>query len=215
MNWRPYGPNALLVQFANAVGDKAFDKGCAIAAHLEEHPPRGLREFVSGFTTVLLEFEPEHARDLRAIAPDLIAELDHATNQKLELGPIKEIPVIYDGPDLERVAAGHGLSTAEVRRLHSEPIYKVYLLGFAPGFPYLGDLNRNLHTPRLSAPRPRVVPGSVAIGGEHTGIYTVESPGGWNIIGHTRVKLFDPTRRDSDERAAFWLRPRDRVRLVL
>ena len=85
------------------------------------------------------------------------------------------------------------------------------MLGFAPGFPYLGGLNPRLHTPRLAAPRARVPAGAVAIGGEHTGIYSVESPGGWNIIGHTSVKLFDPTRKNE---AMFRLRPGDRVKFV-
>jgi len=99
--------------------------------------------------------------------------------------------------------------------LHCEPVYKVYCLGFAPGFPYLGDLNPRLHTPRLATPRTRVPAGSVAIGGEHTGIYSVESPGGWNIIGRTTVALFDPSRRDEhDEAAAFLLRAGDRVKFV-
>jgi inhibitor of KinA len=214
MKWRAYGPHALLVQFADAVGDDAFESGCAIATYLEEQPPRGLREFVSGFTTVLLDFDHAQVSDPRAIAPEVVATLESAARQKPEPGPIKEIPVTYNGPDIERVAATHGLSVAEVCELHSEPVYKVYLLGFAPGFPYLGDLNPKLHTPRLSSPRPRVAAGSIGIGGQHTGIYTVESPGGWNIIGQTRLKIFDPARRDPDERAAFWLKQGDRVKFV-
>jgi KipI family sensor histidine kinase inhibitor len=106
------------------------------------------------------------------------------------------------------------LTTREVGELHSATLYKVYLLGFAPGFPYLGDLDPRLHTPRLAAPRPRVAAGSVAIGGEHTGIYSVDSPGGWNIIGRTTARLFDPARTGEDEREMFLLRPGDRVKFV-
>jgi KipI family sensor histidine kinase inhibitor len=160
-----------------------------------------------------LEFDPREVSDVAAIAPDVVADLERASLVAVEPGPVKEIPVTYDGPDLERVAAAHGLTADEVRVLHSEPVYKVYFLGFAPGFPYLGDLNPKLHTPRLGSPRPRVAAGSIAIGGQHTGIYTVGSPGGWNIIGHTRIPIFDPKRREPDENA-FWLRQRDRVRFV-
>jgi KipI family sensor histidine kinase inhibitor len=90
------------------------------------------------------------------------------------------------------------------------------MLGFSPGFPYLGDLDPRLHTPRLASPRAKVRAGSVAIGGEHTGIYTVESPGGWNIIGHTPLKIFDPARGASErnERAMFFLKHGDRVKFV-
>jgi inhibitor of KinA len=119
--------------------------------------------------------------------------------------------VRYDGSDLERVAQANQLSVAQLCELHAAPVYKVYMLGFAPGFPYLGDLDPRLHTPRLPAPRARVAAGSVAIGGEHTGIYSVETPGGWNIIGRTPVKLFDPAREDE---AMFLLRAGDRVKFV-
>jgi len=212
MRWQAYGPHALLLRFAESVGDEAFEKGCAIARHLEANPPPGMIEFVSGFTTVLLEFDPSEIADIAAIAPALVTEIQGAAGRKLPPGPIKEIPVTYNGPDLETVAAAHGLSTAEVRELHARTVYKVYFLGFAPGFPYLGDLDPRLHTPRLASPRVRVAAGSVAIGGEHTGIYTVDSPGGWNIIGHTPVKIFDPSQRG--ERSMFRLQQGDRVKFV-
>ena len=103
------------------------------------------------------------------------------------------------------------MTARDVAELHSSTLYKVYLLGFSPGFPYLGDLDSRLHTPRLPSPRTRVPAGTVAIGGEHTGIYSVEGPGGWNIIGHTKVKLFDPS---SDGPEMSLLRQGDRVRFV-
>ena len=86
------------------------------------------------------------------------------------------------------------MSADAVCKLHCAPVYTVYMLGFSPGFPYLGVLDPRLHTPRRASPRSKVLAGSVAIGGEHTGIYTVDSPGGWNILGHTPVKIFDPSR---------------------
>jgi KipI family sensor histidine kinase inhibitor len=107
-----------------------------------------------------------------------------------------EVPTVYGGeygPDLEFVAHHSGLSRDEVIRLHSEPLYHVYMLGFMAGFPYLGDLAERLVVPRLSRPRLKVPAGSVGIGGKQTGIYPIESPGGWRIIGRTPVRLFDPS----------------------
>jgi inhibitor of KinA len=216
MKWIPYGPNALLVQFADRVGDEAFDRSRAIVAELERRPPPGLSEFVPAFVNILLEFDPHQVPDATVIAPDLVRRLEAAATTKLPVSPAFEIPVIYDGPDLARVAELNRLTTDAVCELHAGTTYKVYLMGFSPGFPYLGDLDRRLHTPRLSSPRPRVPAGSVAIGGEHTGIYSVDSPGGWNIIGRTPARMFDPERRESvsGEAAMFLLKPGDRVRFV-
>lgn len=212
MKWISYGPDSWLLQFAGGIGDEAFARGRAITAELQRHPPLGLVEFVPSFTTVLLEFRPGEI-DAEGLS-SLSARLRSVAARALPPAPVREIPVVYAGPDLGRVAEAHGLTTREVAELHSATLYKVYLLGFAPGFPYLGDLDPRLHTPRLAAPRPRVAAGSVAIGGEHTGIYPVDSPGGWNIIGRTTACLFDPGRAREDERAMFLLKPGDRVRFV-
>lgn len=205
MRWAFYGPNAVLLKFADALGDEAFARSRAVAAALERSPPPGLIEYVPAFTTMLLEFA--------ARVPDGISEfidgLEKASRIEVAPGRIQEIPVIYNGPDLQRVAEMHKLTTAEVIELHSAPTYKVYMLGFAPGFPYLGDLDSRLHTPRLASPRARVAAGSVAIGGSHTGIYSVDTPGGWNIIGSTNMKLFDAAQKEM-----FLLRAGDRVRFV-
>lgn len=215
MDWTPYGPHAALVRFADAVSDEAFAQACAIRAELERNPPEGLLEFVPACTTVLLEFNAREVPSLEDAMPDILERLQMASPVALPKAPVKEIPVIYDGQDLERVARAHELTTEEVCRLHAEPVYKVCLLGFSPGFPYLADLDARLHTPRLATPRARVPAGSVAIGGQHTGIYTMDSPGGWNIIGHTSSKVFDPARRSPDnDEAMFLLKHGDRVKFV-
>ncbi|MCI0745777.1 MAG: 5-oxoprolinase subunit PxpB, partial [Verrucomicrobia subdivision 3 bacterium] len=178
-------------------------------ADLERDPPAGLREFVPAFTTVLLVFEPDCR--LQEIAPQLLQRFKESATKPIPARKPVEIPVKYDGPDLDRVAELHSLGREQVIALHSAPVYKVYMLGFSPGFPYLGELDQRLHTPRLSSPRPRVPRGSVAIGGAHTGIYSVESPGGWNIIGHTSTTIFDPSR---DRAEVFLLRQGDQVRFL-
>ena len=214
MKWTPYGPDAWLLQFAARLGEKAFHAGQAILADLDRSAPPGLVEYVPGFTTLLLEFTPgsDLARDPRSLS----VRFEKALRRKLPAPKRHEIPVCYDGPDLERVARTHRLSEAEVCRRHAAPVYKVYLLGFSPGFPYLGDLDPKLHTPRLAAPRPKVPAGSVAIGGPHTGIYSIESPGGWNLIGRTEVLLFDRPAGHARGGAVnpFLLRPGDTVKFV-
>lgn len=205
MRWIPYGPNAVLVKFADAPGDEAFARSRALVAALERDPPPGLVEYVPAFTTLLLEFEVGIPPQL----PALIGQLETAAATTLPERPVREIAVKYNGPDLHRIADTNKLSTEEVITLHAAPIYKVYMLGFSPGFPYLGDLDPRLHTPRLASPRPRVAAGSVAIGGSHTGIYSIDSPGGWNIIGFTEAKLFDPSRAEM-----FLLSAGDRVKFV-
>ena len=209
MDWVRYGPNGLLFRFAKSLGDEAFGKGCAIAAELERHPPAGMIEFVPAFTTMLVTFQT--AEQATSAAADLARRLERSALKPLPAPAVKEIPVVYDGPDLTRVADSHGLTVEQVKAIHAGTTYKVYMLGFAPGFPYLGDLDARLHTPRLPSPRTRVAAGSVAIGGSHTGIYSVDGPGGWNIIGHTSLKLFDPG-SGWDKMTHF--RQGDRVRFV-
>ena len=124
-----------------------------------------------------------------------------------EPGRHHRIPVTYDGPDLDAVAAHLGLSARAVAEIHSRPIYRVFMVGFVPGWAYLGPLPEELELPRLHIPRTQVPAGSVAIAGRQTGIYPLPTPGGWHLIGRTSVKLFLP---DSDPPCLF--RSGDRVK---
>ena len=123
-----------------------------------------------------------------------------------------EIPTLYggeNGPDLSFVAEHNGLTVEEVVRIHSSRDYPVYMMGFTPGFPYLGGMDGRIAAPRLNSPRTNVPAGSVGIAGEQTGIYPMESPGGWQIIGRTETTLFDP-----NHEKPFLLAPGDQVRFV-
>jgi biotin-dependent carboxylase-like uncharacterized protein len=123
--------------------------------------------------------------------------------------------VIYDGPDLKRVAEETGLGVDEVVRIHTAPTYTVRMSGFTPGFPYLDGLDKQLHLPRRNLPRKRIKPGSVAIGGPHAGIYSVGSPGGWHLLGRTELPLFNPSAakpETPDPREVFRFSPGDRLR---
>lgn len=205
-----FGPDAWLLRFANRADEAAFVLARRLVAGLERQPPAGLTEFVPAFTTLLLRFGAgaiPGAASLKATCETWLSGAVLAGQDRLI-----ELPVHYDGPDLGRVAEHAGMEPREVIARHSGATYRVHCLGFAPGFPYLGGLDSRLHTPRLASPRPRVPAGSVAIGGEHTGIYSIASPGGWNLIGATPATLFDP--RAASLETMFRLRAGDRVRFL-
>lgn len=172
---------------------------------LEDAGLPGAAEVVPAFTTVTVHYNPARLQmpDDPALTPyDLMHRLVSAVIDGVVDGPSidgndVEIPVCYGGefgPDLEHVASHAGLSEVEVIDLHSTAEYRVHLLGFLPGFPYLGGLDPRLATPRRDTPRTVVPAGSVGIGGAQTGVYTLDSPGGWHLIGRSPVILFDPRR---------------------
>jgi KipI family sensor histidine kinase inhibitor len=171
---------------------------------------RGVREVLPGMNNLSLLFDPELIDGVE-LEMQVLSAWPQLAAAAIE-GRRIEIPVIYGGewgPDLADVAAHTGLAPAEVVRRHSEGDYIVYLLGFLPGFAFMGGLAPELDTPRRPTPRVAVPAGSVGIGGEQTGVYPMVSPGGWNLIGRTSVPLFDPL---AD--APTLLRPGDRVRFV-
>lgn len=148
------------------------------------------------YTSVAVFFDPVRVRNFEEIVDAIRNALAKSSRSSSHRGRTIEIPVCYDGdfaPDLRDVAESAGISTDDVVRLHSRAKYLVSCVGFAPGFPYLSGLPRALATPRRATPRTRVPAGAVAIGGAQTGIYPQESPGGWNIIGRTPMRLFDAT----------------------
>src|SRR5947207_12352005 len=120
MEWRFYGPDAVLIQFAERVGDEAFERSRALVAELERDPPPGLIEFVPAFTTLLLEFDEASAPDLNSTVSELVGRLAKVAAHPLPQARLHEIPVVYDGPDLERVAKAHEISAEEVCRFHCE-----------------------------------------------------------------------------------------------
>jgi KipI family sensor histidine kinase inhibitor len=210
---RPFGEAALLVEFADAP-----DLGCNLRVHalaraLDADPPPGLRALVPGYVSLLVEFSPVEC-DFQALAELLSERATAAELDATQAGPARErtIPTVYGGefgPDLEEVADRLHLRPSQVIERHTAAEQRVYMLGFSPGFPYLGDLPPELALPRRATPRERVPLGSVAIAERQTGIYSREMPGGWHVLGRTPVPLFDPSR---DPPA--YLAPGDRVRFV-
>lgn len=204
------GDCALRIHFGRAEHPRTRPRIRAFCAWLNAHPLPGVTDCVPAYETVTIYYDP-----LRLDPDTLRRHLTVGTNADnipAPLLPVTEIPVRYGGahgPDLASVAARHALTPAQVITLHAAPTYEVVMLGFLPGFPYLAGLPEILHTPRLASPRAAVPAGSVAIGGTQAGIYPCASPGGWNIIGRTRVSLFDI---NTDPPAL--LQPGARVRFV-
>ena len=163
---------------------------------LSSNPDRAIVNLHPAYNSLLISFDPfvKQPKELLGYIHMLLNQLDTVEAKKSEL---IEIPVCYDrtfAPDLEFVATHNGLRSEDVIRLHASAEYLVYFIGFSPGFPYMGELPVELSTPRLTTPRVHVPAGSVAIGGNQTGIYSTASPGGWRIIGRTPLSLFDPHR---------------------
>lgn len=189
---KPLGDSAILVQLGDAIHPALNARVHALDALLQTVP--GVVETVPACCTLLVHYDPlaiTFDRISARIKEKLILLEDAAHRHSRRL----EIPVLYggaSGPDLETVASALALSPPEAIRLHSGREYTVYMMGFTPGFPYMGVLDERLVLPRKSTPQTRVPAGSVAIAGLQTGIYPVDSPGGWHIIGWTPLKLFDP-----------------------
>lgn len=206
---KPLGDSAILIQLGGAIDPTLNARVHALSALLQSIP--AVIETVPAYCTVLVHYDPLAApyNQIKTLIEEKISLLDesiHRPSRHLE------IPVLYgnaSGPDLEPAAATLALSPSELIRLHSEREYTVYMMGFTPGFPYLGILDERLTLPRISTPRTRVPAGSVAIAGSQTGIYPVDSPGGWHILGHTPLKLFDP-----QSETPFLFTPGDTVKFV-
>lgn len=176
---------------------------------LAVNPAPGVGTVLAGFDSLAVRYNPL-AVDGLAVREWILETLRAPVSDDPKTGRLHEIPVRYDGPDLLAVAKATGLTVENVIALHSAADYTVAMVGFAPGFPYLVGLPEALHLPRLATPRNRVEAGSVAIAGEQAGIYPCASPGGWRLLGHTEVRLFDP-RRDGPPSL---LAPGDRVRFI-
>lgn len=195
---RPVGDTGLLVEYGDSIAPDINRKVRAMAYAIGREPPTGVKEVIPTYRSLLIIYDP-----LRTDVSQLQAEVESLERSldELKIPPPRtiEIPVTYGGdfgPDIDFVARRANLSTDDVIRIHSSTIYQVYMIGFTPGFPYLGGLSKKLHAPRLDTPRAVVPAGSVGIANDQTGIYCVESPGGWRLIGRTPLRLFDPTKKN-------------------
>ncbi len=192
---------SLYLFLGQGLSEEANRLAQALAQALLQDPPLGLLEAIPAYSTLYLEFDPSLLP-----RPRLLRHLQSLPREGVGEGRVLEIPVRYDGEDLPEVARATGLSVEEVIRLHSAPIYRVYALGFTPGFPFLAPVDPRLRLPRKTHPRPRVPAHSLAMAGPQTGIYPLPSPGGWHLLGTALLPVYDPHRPEP-----FLLRPGDRV----
>ena len=186
------GDSALVVEFGDRIDRVINDRVLALRARVDAAGIPGVVETVPTFRSLMVHYDP-----LRVAAVELTKAIETLFAGAAAADQVRRhwrVPVCYEGelaPDLPEVAARAGLEPHEVVRLHSSVGYHVYMVGFLPGYPYMGDLPPPLHLPRRADPRVRVPPGSVAIATAMTAIYPVESPGGWHLIGTTPIRIFD------------------------
>lgn len=189
------GERAFVVEFGERVDRSLSEAVLRLDALLRREPPRGLIETVPTFRSLMVHYDPLLTG--RAELEGAIRGLIGRGERPAGAAKLWRVPVCYEGafaPDLDAVAARLGLCAAEVVGLHSATRFHVYMLGFQPGFPYLGDLPERLSLPRRADPRLRVPAGSVSIALTLSTIYPYQSPGGWHLIGTTPVRLFDAAR---------------------
>jgi inhibitor of KinA len=202
------GDTALVIEFGDVIDRRVSALVLALAERIEHAAIEGVTETVPTFRSLMVHFDPLRLpqRELRQRLAALLQDLRPGESA----GRLWRIPACYDpslGPDLAEVAERTGLSISDVIAMHSGETYHVYMVGFLPGFPYMGDLPERLALPRRENPRVRVPAGSLAIAMAMTSVYTLESPGGWHLLGRTPAPLWD-LRRDQPA----LLRPGDKVR---
>ena len=210
----PWGDQAFLVRLGSRIDPVVNARAQTLAARLRQQAPDWLVDCVPSYAAVLIQF------DLAVVAPSTVESflrrhlttLDDGTPASQTESRLVEIPVCYApalAPDIADVAAACRLSQDDLIRRHTFPEYRVYMLGFRPGFPFLGAVDPSIAVPRLPTPRARVAAGSVGIAGRQTGIYPTAGPGGWRIVGRTPWRLFAPAATPP-----FRLTAGDRVRFV-
>ena len=190
------GDSSILLQFGNTIDPAINRKIAATVQLMREQHINGVTDVIPAFCSLLINYDP------RVISYEQIkGRMEALVKIDVTAGDTRkrvfEIPVCYGGeygPDIRNIADHAGMSVEEVIQIHTSRDYLIYMLGFLPGFTYLGGLDERIHTPRLANPRIRIPAGSVGIGGSQTGIYPMDSPGGWQLMGMTPVKTYDPDR---------------------
>jgi inhibitor of KinA len=200
---RPLGDQSVIVKLADSVSLEAYHKVQALYCKLQDQPILGVEAVVPAFTTITIFYSVTTLAKRFGVKTDIYQQFHMVLKEYIEkinlecfkfFGKNIEIPVCYEDDyalDLEVVAKQVNLTTDEVVHLHSSTNYHTYMLGFSPGFPFLGTLDQRLTVPRKKSPRLHVPVGSVGIAGAQTGIYSLSTPGGWQIIGCTPIKLYD------------------------
>lgn len=190
------GEQGLVVEFGSVISPEINTAVRQLSQRMADAKTEGIVEIVPTYRSVMVWFDPlQITRQAVAERVRLLLEQVEIQTGRPASGRIVQVPVCYGGdfgPDLEFVAQHNHLSVEEVIAIHTSKPYLIYMLGFTPGFPYLGGMSETIATPRLKQPRVAIAAGSVGIAGSQTGVYPVESPGGWRLIGRTPLKVFEP-----------------------
>ncbi|WP_312095932.1 5-oxoprolinase subunit PxpB [Niallia sp.] len=204
----PFGDSAIVVRFGNKIDSTIHQKVQMLANYLEKHPFPGYIECVPAYTNVTVYYHPfiiyeSYKQTINNLSPSALVKsfleeiIEQLEEEEKRENCIVEIPVCYGGeygPDIETVAKHNHLTVDQVIDIHSNGEYRVYMIGFAPGFPFLGGMSEKIAAPRRVTPRHLISAGSVGIAGVQTGIYPIATPGGWQLIGQTPLKLFLPNK---------------------
>jgi inhibitor of KinA len=199
----PLGDGALMISFGNVINKEINQKVLQLFHRLNNVFPF-IKDMVPAYSSLAVYYDVVSLYTKEKPAYDRMKELllpflQEATSIDVSFGREISIPVCYAKSfalDLQEMATQKGLSTDEIIRLHTAGLYRVYMIGFLPGFPYMGKVDERIATPRRSSPRTSIPAGSVGIAGEQTGIYSLASPGGWNIIGRTPLQLFSQNKTE-------------------
>jgi KipI family sensor histidine kinase inhibitor len=211
VRYRPFGDTGLLLEYGHKISPDIHERVMAMTRAIRKRNINGLRAVIPTYASVLLLYEPALTNpDLLCLSIETLAKnLDEA---EMDLPRVVRIPVCYEGEfalDMADLSSAWGISPEEAIRIHSSRKYLIYMVGFTPGFAFLGGLDPKLYSPRLKTPRTKVPGGSVGIANSQTGIYSIDSPGGWKIIGRTPLNLFDPQRSDP-----FLYKPGDQIEFI-
>lgn len=195
---KPAGDCAVTIELGNSISPEVNHAIRALQKALAQCGQTGIIEVQPAYCSMTLHYDPA-VLPYRTLCGIVDSAAKNASVIELPAGRVIELPVLYggeEGPDLDEVAKYNHISSQEVIRLHTEGYYLVYMLGFVPGFPYLGGMNEKIATPRLETPRTIIPSGSVGIAGKQTGVYPLSTPGGWRLIGRTPVRLYAPERKE-------------------
>ncbi len=216
----PLGDSALTVEFGTNISIDLNEKAIALAAYFERDPFEGFIEAVPAYSSTSFFYDvptvrstfPQFSTAFDAVAALVTAQINKIKGSQRRPGRKVDIPVDFGAaaaPDLAFVAETHGISSKDLIQIFTASAYRVFMLGFLPGFAYMGEVDERIATPRKEAPRLQVPRGSVGIAGTQTGIYSLDSPGGWQIIGRTDVPMFLPNSKNPS-----YLQPGDEVRFI-
>lgn len=194
----PVGDQGVLCEFENIIDETINGEVHALAKKIEQSKVKGIVEMLPTYRSLLVFYDQSKTNYIKL--EKIFTKLRNVDTRRVEVNKVVHIvPCLYGGElgeDLESMASELGLSVQEIVSIHQSVDYKIYMLGFLPGFVYLGGLDNRIHMPRLDTPRTKIPERSVGIGGNQTGVYPMESPGGWRLIGNTPIDFYDPSREN-------------------